>query len=352
VSHAPERKENDCLNCGTIVHGRFCHVCGQENIVPKESFWHLVTHFFYDITHFDSKFFDTLNYLVFRPGFLSKEYLKGRRASYLHPIKMYVFTSAIFFLLFFSFFYSDKDTSFTTSINGKTLSQIDAMDSAAFAAFTANINKEDDKPAVPMTREEFRKYKDSVTSAVGIRFSGTNYRSKAQYDSMLASGEKKHNWIQRQLIYKQIAINEKYKNDPNQIIKAFKSTLLHSLPQMLFISLPLLALIMKLIYIRRKQFYYVSHGIFSVHLYIFLFIAMLFLFSIAKLNGYLHWGILDYIFTFFIIGLFVYQYLALKNFYQQGWLKTFIKFILINSLFVIVIGLLFAIFVFFSFFKI
>jgi hypothetical protein len=45
-----------------------------------------------------------LRHHPFRPGFLSREYMKGRRASYLHPIKMYVFTSAIFFLLFFSVF--------------------------------------------------------------------------------------------------------------------------------------------------------------------------------------------------------------------------------------------------------
>jgi len=84
--------------------GRYCHVCGQENVEPKESFWHLLTHFFNDITHFDGKFFITLKDLLFKPGFLSKEYMIGRRASYLNPVRMYVFTSAIFFLLFFFFF--------------------------------------------------------------------------------------------------------------------------------------------------------------------------------------------------------------------------------------------------------
>src|SRR5207244_3362388 len=53
--------------------------------------------------HFDSNFFHTVHHLLFKPGFLSKEYLKGRRGSYLHPIRMYVFTSALFFLLFFKF---------------------------------------------------------------------------------------------------------------------------------------------------------------------------------------------------------------------------------------------------------
>ena len=352
MSHAPERKEKDCLNCGTIIHGRFCHVCGQENLEPKESFWTLLAHFFNDITHFDGKFFTTLKDLVLRPGFLSQEYMKGRRMSYLNPVRMYIFTSAIFFLLFFAFYYSDNGPNLSnTTVNGKTITAIDAMDSAQFAQFTANINKEDDKPAVPMTREEFRHFLDTTFSS-GITFGSGKYSSRAQYDSARASGKRNDSWIVRQLIYKAIEINQTYHHDSNQIIKAFKSTLVHSLPQMLFISLPLLALILKLMYIRRKKFYYVSHGIFSLHLYVFLFIALLLMFSINKLDSYVHWGFLEVLIGCLVVGLFIYEYLAMKKFYEQGWIKTFVKFILVDFLFFIVISLLFVVFVFFSFFKI
>src|SRR6202012_4343239 len=81
---------------------RYCHVCGQENLEPKETVWHLVQHFFNDITHFDGKFFSTVKYLLRKPGFLSREYMLGRRVTYLNPIRMYVFTSAIFFIILFS----------------------------------------------------------------------------------------------------------------------------------------------------------------------------------------------------------------------------------------------------------
>ena len=116
MSHAPERKEKDCLNCGTVIYGRFCHVCGQENVVPKESFGKLIIHFFYDITHFDGKFFETVKDLFFKPGFLSKEYTRGRRAKYLNPIRMYIFTSAFFFLIFFAFFSPDNPIRITTGV--------------------------------------------------------------------------------------------------------------------------------------------------------------------------------------------------------------------------------------------
>src|SRR5204862_2249809 len=138
--------EKNCLNCNAQLQGKYCHICGQEHIEPKETAWHLVSHFFQDITHFDGKFFSTLKLLVFRPGFLSREYMAGRRASYLNPVRMYVFTSAIFFLLFFSFFRSKQSIKIDPSINGKTLGQIDKMDSVTFEKFTTHHNEESDRP--------------------------------------------------------------------------------------------------------------------------------------------------------------------------------------------------------------
>src|SRR5580765_5473780 len=194
--------------------GRYCHVCGQENVEPKESFWHLLTHFFNDITHFDGKFFTTLKDLLFRPGFLSKEYVIGRRASYLNPVRMYVFTSAIFFLLFFSFFRSKESIKLDATINGKTLRQIDKMDSATFAKFTGHINEENDKPGKPMTREEFKKYADTVfkiflDTSSGLHFTGAEYTSAKEFDSLQHTRAREHSWFKRQLIYKELELNEK-----------------------------------------------------------------------------------------------------------------------------------------------
>ena len=102
MSHLKERKEKNCLNCQATLFGRYCHVCGQENLEPKETVWHLIQHFFNDITHFDGKFFSTVKYLLRKPGFLSTEYVAGRRATYLNPIRMYVFTSAFFFIVLYA----------------------------------------------------------------------------------------------------------------------------------------------------------------------------------------------------------------------------------------------------------
>src|SRR5436189_4808282 len=143
MSRIKERKEKTCLNCNAEVQGRYCQNCGQENTEPRETVWQLILHFFQDITHFDGKFFSTVKYLFLRPGFLSKEYMAGRRAAYVNPIRMYIFTSAFFFLIFFSFFKLNKKIiGDGTTVNNMTYGQTEKMDSLDFANFTKDINKE------------------------------------------------------------------------------------------------------------------------------------------------------------------------------------------------------------------
>jgi hypothetical protein len=226
------------------------------------------------------------------------------------------------------------------------------MDSVAFAQFTADINKRDGRPAKPMTRQEFEYYNDTSIKRSGIHFTENRYKSREQYDSLLATGAKKHNWFERQLIYREIAMNKKYDNDARRITLAFRDKLIHTFPQMLFISLPLFALILQLVYRRRKQFYYVNHAIFVIYFYIFFFAAMLLLFAMARLNDHLHWGIFTVLSRLIEISVLVYQYIALYKFYRQGWLKTFFKFLLINIGFIIMIAVLMGIMVLFSLYKI
>jgi len=352
LSHLKERKEKNCLNCNAQVYGKYCHICGQENIEPKESALHLVNHFFQDITHFDGKFFSSLKLLIKRPGFLSREYMLGRRASYLNPIRMYIFTSAFFFLIFFSFLNINKDTIVRdVSVNGKTLAQIEKMDSLSFAVYTSHINAGDKKDSLPMSREAFKKYFDSVSNSGSITFTNTDYKTKEEYDSVLKSGKEHDGWILRKLIYRQIEINNKFKNNPAESLSAFTNILLHSLPQLFFISLPLFALLLKLLYLRRKQFYYVNHGIFGIHFYIFIFIVMLLAFGLAKLNSAFDWKWISIVQLILGIGSFFYLYKAMRNFYQQRRAKTIFKFLILTILFLFTISLLLVIFVFSSLFK-
>src|SRR3954471_17773774 len=96
------RQETNCLNCGTDLQGKFCHICGQENLQIKESFGHMLNHAVSDYFHFDHQFFHTLKPLFLQPGKLTNEYIAGRRMQYLHPVKMYIFISLVFFIVYFN----------------------------------------------------------------------------------------------------------------------------------------------------------------------------------------------------------------------------------------------------------
>ncbi|NOT90432.1 DUF3667 domain-containing protein [Ferruginibacter sp.] len=229
MSHLKERKEKNCLNCNAQVQGKYCHICGQENIEPKESAWHLVSHFFQDITHFDGKFFSSLKLLIFKPGFLSREYMMGRRASYLNPIRFYVFTSALFFLIFFSLYHFDPAENLKTTgdVNKVPISEIRTMDSVRYRAFVDKIIASDSSFQFAYDRQQYLKYLDSIAlAAATFRITPSKFKSKKEYDSALAHG-KDHNWIERAMVYKQIDNNEKYKGDKKAVMTAFINILLH-----------------------------------------------------------------------------------------------------------------------------
>lgn len=327
MSHLNEREQKNCLNCGTTVIGKYCHNCGQENIEPKESVWHLVSHFFNDITHFDGKFFASLKDLILKPGFLSKEYMNGRRVRYLNPIRMYMFTSFIFFLVFFSFFRVDENV-VKIQINNINL---DDIDSSQLKKLSAEMNH-----GMPLTKEQIRKRYDSTE----ISFASSKYKSKEEYDSLLKTGVVKDNWLKRMFAYKGIELNEKYRNNKSLGVAEMIGKIQHTIPQMLFVLLPLFALLLKLLYIRRKNFYYTDHAIFTIHFYIFIFLAMLPIFAFIKIQGNTGTNWTSYVNLALIAGIFFYLYKAMRNFYMQSRGKTILKYLLLfmsfASLFIVV----------------
>ncbi len=370
MSHLAERKEKACLNCGAAIHGRFCHICGQENIEPKESFWHLVTHFVYDLTHFDGKFFSTLKYLLFKPGFLSHEYLRGRRASYLHPIRMYVFTSAIFFLVFFSMHKEEE----TVKFNEKQPTAAELIKKLEKKRAELKESITDSMPAIArvplltaltMTDSDLALIKRDTTAKKNLKTVGgnnnnvnilnfsskdTTYKSVEAYDSVQKQlpASQKDNWIQQRFAKQNLHLKEKYHNDGKAILEAILAKFKHMFPQMLFVSLPLFALMLKLLYVRRKNFFYVNHVVYTIHLYCGTFIIILagiLTDSLVKLMYEKENGWVNGIFT---LATLFFWYKSMRNFYEQRRAKTILKYCLVFFLSCFIMALIFTIFFIFS----
>lgn len=372
MSHSKERHEKICLNCNAELTGRYCHVCGQENIEPKETVWGLVSHFFYDITHFDGKFFITTHHLVTKPGFLPKEYIRGRRASYLHPIRMYVFSSALFFLIFFAMFFKPKKwvnvNSTSTPDKVDSVKQLDEVQKAVLQgagskedslALTGTFDKVRNKIIAAQVEDrrnaaEKQAKKDSVAQSKPKRKRRTawfeassEYKSVEEYDSVqktLPRGEQ-DGWWARKAAHRTIIVNNKYEEEgPQKFWEELVEKFVHSIPYILFVSLPFYALYLKLLYFRKKQFYYVDHGIFLIYLYIFTFIFMLIYFSVQKTHDAMHWSWMGWIEGILLIAGIFYTYKAMRNFYGQSRAMTILKFCLLNFMAIITVAFLFMIF--------
>jgi hypothetical protein len=353
VSHQPHRKENNCLNCGAIVNGRFCTECGQENIEPKQNFWSLFTHFIYDVFHFDGKFFDTLRYLLFKPGFVPKEYIKGKRQNYLDPIRMYLFTSAVFFLIFFSVANPGEAVDITKQ------QQLNRMERYNFAA---EINKRlgqhpDDTilqkqiNLVLDTSYSIYLLKDSTgnltDSSFPVTYRGDNFlmRGKKNRSTFITSSD----WVGRLALEKWKVFKEKYGDDQNAIIKELIRSFLHKLPYILFVSLPFFALLLKLLYIRRKDFFYSDHAVFTLYHYIFSFLILLLFFIMNKVEEVTGWGFLSTLGLLIFFSGGIYLLIAMKRFYGQAWRKTFLKFFILNLFGLLLMAILMFVFIILSF---
>jgi Protein of unknown function (DUF3667) len=419
VSHLKERKEKNCLNCQATVVGRYCHVCGQENLEPKETVWHLVQHFFNDITHFDGKFFSTVWLLLRKPGFLPKEYMAGRRASYLNPIRMYVFTSAIFFLILFAL-KNPKDMvhSSETPDKAKTVVQLKReranllkelsgdddkgdsvstdrdivkldMELAAIKKYYGDSTKRlftsqdlgilllrEVSDSLPETDEvvsflpvkdrekiykrihqDARSYGDPAKSAnedQQLSFFGMNsdrYKTEESYDSAQKAlpDSLRDGWLTRATMHKIIAANTEFNKDRKAYFEHVAENILHSIPKVLFVSLPIFALILNIMYFRRrKTYYYVDHGIFTIHLYCATFIltmAILLLSQLVSTFGIRWINIVAGLLIFAIcVYIAIYLYKAMRGFYRQGRFKTFVKYCLICLLAFTVNLIIFVIF--------
>ena len=316
--HHHEREEKICLNCGAELHGHYCHVCGQENNEPRENAWHIIRHFFEDITHFDGKFFDSLKYVITRPGFLAKEYTKGRRVSYLNPIRMYLFYSAFFFLITFSLLIKHKHTS------------------PEVARYRDSIEQHNDgkrlgynKTSVPGT-DETAEYLSlgKVYPRDGGRVFDSIQRTLPDTSARKVKGAK-------YVFYRNLAkLSTAYHKDPNKFMEQLNEQFTHSLSKIFFISLPLFTLLLWLMYLRRKEQYFVAHAVFTIHFYcmVFVFGLLLQLINQIEVESDAMVTVLQGFGLAVFLGMYVYLYVAMYRFYNQGWFKTAVKW-LIQSIF-------------------
>jgi hypothetical protein len=338
MSKSPLRKDKTCLNCRHVVENRFCPHCGQENIDTRKTFHHLFIHFFEDLTHYENAFWKTIKNLLFRPASLTKEYLSGKRLSYLAPVRLYIFISFItFFLLAVlpetkdDLIHLNQTKTTTSKVHGKI--KIDTIS-----------EKE-------MNLKEFLKTEvaDSIKKENDFNLSG--YRSIKEIDSIQKYGkaDEKLNPIEYYIVKKIKTVNDQ--NTKAELIEKLIESASHNFPKVLLIYMPLFAFFLWLFH-GKKRWYYFDHGIFTLHYFSFLLLIFLLVFLVGKtLSLFGHSTILSSINSLFkLVGyvwMFYYFFPAHHRFYgETRWISFFksITLFFINLLFMFIILILFFIY--------
>lgn len=279
----------NCPNCNTKLETgfRFCPDCGQKRLTRDDfSFRHFVVHSVIDYFHIDGGFLKSLKYLFLKPGMLTNQFLEGKRNSFVHPIKMLMFITILYFLV----------VGLEMSLSHETAG----------------------KPPI-----ETRKSDITFTlSGKKILIDSLRYQVGTQgIDHFIDSVDPQAGFFTRK-IAKGMALLMMDGYD------AMLEKLVHKSSKVVFILIPVLALLLKLLYIRRKRMYY-DHLIFAVNFHSFLFV-MLLLYAVFDLFG-LHLNIFV-----FISCILVYLYVALYQVYRQTYLKTLFKGLLIVSSYLLV----------------
>ncbi|MFM7839321.1 MAG: DUF3667 domain-containing protein, partial [Chitinophagaceae bacterium] len=326
MSRLPERPEKKCLNCGTSLVDRYCHHCGQENVEPRTSFGSLFLHFIGDFFHYDSKLLTSLRFLLFKPGFLPLQYRLGKRAGYVDPVRMYLFTSAVFFLILFAvftpkgFFEGPK-----SGPSADSLSRENWKDK-----FYPQARSIKDSIAIDSGLAVLQQVKTLPEADSVLLFDG-QYSSRERYDSLQNAlpPEKRDHWLERRMKYRIIDLQQQYGTNGKLLLKELFVRFLHLLPYLLFVTLPIYAFYLKLLYIRRS-FYYVDHLIFLLYLYIFAFLFLLLFFALNNLQELTGWGIWTFLEVLLLVGGIYYAYRSMRNYYQQSGSKTLLKFFILN----------------------
>ena len=270
-----------CPNCATdLSQGEnFCPTCGQPNHDVNVTFSHVLEETLEGLFHFDSKVWITFRDLLLKPGKLTVDFLAGRRARFVPPIRLYVFVSLVFFFLL------GREASHGDANRGPIIefgpnnppaafTRTDSLVASPRGGGGGFIFERDSAQSAQARKRGTRVSFDGVGDLTSTDLANPALLARvsegepALLDSLIrARGGQPGFW--KRLSYRQTAR-----------LSAKQEALGHQLVQNLsvgmFLLMPLFALLLKLFY-RRSRPLYVQHLIFSVHLHSFFFVLFSFL---------------------------------------------------------------------------
>ena len=315
-----------CQNCSSPLSGPFCAQCGQHDIDYHRSFHYLIHDLLENVFHFEGKFFVTVAWLLAKPGRITVEFLAGRRASQLNPLRFYIFVSVLFFLGLALLNHGHLIDIPRQQVNKLQLdltneakrveNLVGDFTPAEKAELGRRIGEEASQNRGKFDRDAIiaaiREARQTAAPPPAAAPESKRPTTKVRIDRSSSFGRN----LARKLSSGELTVSDIW------------DALEHRVPSMLFLGVPLFALFLKLFYLGSRRFY-VEHLIFSLHLHTWLFLV----FMVG--NGYLKLaalgpGWLDDL-CGWAIGLWApwYCFRSFRVVYGQGRGKTALKLVLL-----------------------
>jgi hypothetical protein len=353
----------NCLNCGEVLTGQHCAHCGQRAKVRVLSLWGMTRDLLGDMLDWDARIWRTLRPLAFSPGKLTQDYLRGRRASYTPPFRMYVLLSVAFFLLATLgadpgstlHFTIDKDNAANLTLGSDEPAQTPAGNTSATqapaaapgqAAGSTQAEAEPAGPAAKLDAETAR----LVEAIVNRMPEKDRARARVQLTRKLATVPTSELAPVRKMMDDPCS-NRDFHVDLGPFGKEFEPrlrqacrniwtdtpsfgrALFQNIPKMMFIFLPLIAEVMYLLYIGSGR-YYVEHLLFVVHFHAFFFLGGIVILlaeraariAPATTFAQVAQGVAGFLIAALVIYAPVYLFVAMRRVYGQGRVVTFLKY--------------------------
>jgi hypothetical protein len=282
-----------CRNCGAepvpqTPPPRFCARCGQERTLHPPTLAEILHEFIGHYVALEGPLWRSLGLLLARPGRLTREYLDGRRRTYVLPLRLYLSASFLFFVVL-KLIPSAVDEVHTAQ----------GHDRAVVAALPASGAASGASHASTMTWRF-----GEIPPAAQVSDCGTPGH---------AACTPVERWV--------TGLLERARHDPGAYLEHLRAHALAIAPYAIFLLMPLFAAIMMLAY-RSRRLTYGEHVVFSLHLHAFWFLALL---AVALLPQ----GLSDLV----QLAIPVYGVMAQRTVYGGGWLATIARAALVSLLY-------------------
>jgi drug/metabolite transporter superfamily protein YnfA len=339
----PERLAGsfECLNCGTVLQGPFCHYCGQPDKNFMRFFPVLLRELLEDFLDFDSRFMRTMKPLLFKPGKLTRDYLDGRRFRYTPPLRLYIFSSiACFFMA--AVIAADSIQIHTNGEDGDVLTglHIGAEQDAEVQEALDRLDPETRQ----VVDEALQQAAESGAEEGGEDDNTITFNDKPwdRETNPLVIGwapDWVNEWVNDE-IAQSPAKGKQIEENPDLI----KDKVFDVLPATMFVLLPIVALLFKFWYLFARK-YYIEHLIFALHNHSFLYVMLLIVMLSSWVAGLVEPDgegrlaeALSWIYIAVAIWIPLYFLFSLKRVYQQGWAMTITKYCLIGVSYVFLLS--------------